>query len=591
MVDGAKRTAEAWVSYADFENEVTKHFPREAGLSNIERHDLLAAWYVFAQLTDEDAAAAKAALTKPPDAGVDAVLVGPTGDPVHLVQSKLRSKASHKETRSSIEYLTKWADLLRGAEPSFDQAIAGHRASPTTRKLLREAREAVQDGSPIAFHFVSTGSAPDGLIKDFQTLMELSGEEGSTTFDFRDRTSLLTLYEDYLAGVRPIPEIELPVAERYLADEKVDGIELDMFLVPGDAIRDLVKQFGPRLFARNVRAFQGENAVNAKIIETIRSPEKASRFRYMNNGITVVCDRVRTYEETGARSVRLWNPQFVNGQQTSYMLREAGASAQGVRVVMKVVRIDRDAGHSDYDDVVHDIVQATNWQTKVALPDLRSNDEIQVQLARAMRRLGHYYQRKTTPWGQTLAAANGAPAVTRSQIADAVGGCLFESKPLREVKDNLYVEPVYSEIFDPRKAARSLCCHYLWKAVRRQLEAKGTARERNRAKWLVLFHLYGEVGHALSAHSNAFIEDGASNLGIASIRRPLDKAVKATADAAVAFYRAEADRDEDAHNFFRVDQLEPRFQKFLRRQDSKNRRGRIKSAVRALEKALADAET
>jgi hypothetical protein len=112
-----------------------------------------------------------------------------------------------------------------------------------------------------------------------------------------------------------------------------------------------------------------------------------------------------------------------------------------------------------------------------------------------------------------------------------------------------------------------------------------------REQGIIYTSINGEVGNALSARSDAFIEDGVSNQGIASIRRPLDRAVKATADAAVAFYRAEADRYEDAHNFLRVDQLEPRFQKFLRRRDSKLRRERIRSAVRDLEKALADAET
>ena len=122
--------------------------------------------------------------------------------------------------------------------------------------------------------------------------MELSGVAGTTSFEFLDRARLLILYEDYLAGVRPIPEIEMPATARYLTDEQVDGIEMSLFLVPGDAIRDVVKEYGPRLFARNVRGFQGENAVNNKIMETILSEEKASRFRYMNNGITVVCDRV-----------------------------------------------------------------------------------------------------------------------------------------------------------------------------------------------------------------------------------------------------------------------------------------------------------
>jgi hypothetical protein len=578
------------MSYSDFENEVLRHFPREAGLTNIERHDLLAAWYVFAQLTEEDANKAKESLTKPPDAGVDAVLVGSNGEPVHLVQSKLRTSASKTENRSDIEYLTKWSELLRGDEAAFDHAVGGRRASPTTRKLLREARDAVSDGSSLVFHFVSTGSAPDDLVRDFQSLMELSGEAGTTSFEFMDRARLLTLYEDYLAGVRPIPEVELSAADRYLADEQVDGIEMNVFLIPGDSIRDLVKLHGPRLFARNVRGFQGENEVNKKILESIKSSDKASRFRYMNNGITVVCDRVRTYEETGIRTVRLWNPQIVNGQQTSYMLREAGASAELVKVPMKVVRIDRGAGRADYDEVVRDIVQATNWQTKVSLADLRSNDEIQVQLARAFRKLGHYYQRKTAPWGQTLAAANNKPPVTRAQVADAVGGCLFESKPLREVKDNLYVEPFYSEIFNPHEAKRGLCCHYLWKSVRKQLEARGTPRERNRSKWLVLYHVYQDTGTILASHADSFIEDGVSHPGIDAVRIPLDRTIKATADAAVAFYKAYAGQDgfdEDAHNFFRTEHLDKEFRRFLRRTESKHRRGRIRSAVTALESALA----
>jgi hypothetical protein len=93
-----------------------------------------------------------------------------------------------------------------------------------------------------------------------------------------------------------------------------------------------------------------------------------------------------------------------------------------------------------------------------------------------------------------------------------------------------------------------------------------------------------------STYGGSFIDDGAAYSGIPAIRRPLDRAIKATADAAVAFYTALAGSegyDEDAHNFFRVENLDKEFRKFLRRSDSKHRRERIKSAISALEKGLA----
>jgi hypothetical protein len=581
------------MSYADFENEVKRHFPREAELQHLEPHDLLAAWFVHAQLTNEDVVATRASLTKPPDAGVDAIHIDRDDEAVHLVQSKLRTRASHAEGRKDIDYLTKWSELLRGEKDAFDKALAHRKASATTKRLLEQARDAVDRGYSLSFHFVSTGRAPEDVVHDVSLLMDFSAESGGTAFSFVDREALLLLYEDYLAGVRPIPELQLPVAARYLTDEEMSGIEMSIFLVPGEAIGSAVDEFGPRLFARNVRGFQGENAVNSEILDTIRDRDRASRFRYMNNGITVLCDRMRTFEEAGVRSVVLWNPQVVNGQQTSYMLHSAGTAAAGVNVLMKVVRVRRDEARSEFETIVHDVVQASNWQTKVYLADLRSNDIEQVELGRRFRRLGHYYQRKTTSWGETLASARGLPAVTRAKLADAVGGCLYDSKPLREVKDNLYVDPVYTEIFNPREAERNLCCHYLWKSVRRHLEARNVPRERNRSKWLVLYHVYSEISPAIVKHSSVFIEDGLSRDGIPSVRTPLDRLIKATADTAVAFFRNRAGSngfDEDAHNFFRTENLHDEFVRFLRQKSSARARGRIRSAAKALAAGLVQAD-
>jgi hypothetical protein len=55
--------------------EITKTFAGEWALGAIPPKELLTLWWVFSQLTDESIDEAKSSLTKPPDGGVDAVLV------------------------------------------------------------------------------------------------------------------------------------------------------------------------------------------------------------------------------------------------------------------------------------------------------------------------------------------------------------------------------------------------------------------------------------------------------------------------------------------------------------------------------------
>ena len=530
------------------------------------RDELLAAWWVFSQLTDEDIRAARESLTKPPDGGVDAVRVDDAARTVYLVQTKLRATADHREKAAEIGYLTRWRDWLVADDAEFAEHT--RRVSPTTRKRLKEGRRRISDGYALALQFVTTGKAAPALVETHRIDVQIpTDDELSTTFDFVGGSQLLSLYDDYLVGVRPIAEMFLPVSDRYVKDDEVAGIEMGIYLVPGDAIAAAVADFGPRLFARNIRGFQGDsNPVNAAIIKTIR--DHPGRFRYMNNGITVVCDRSQVVEEAGKSTLKLFNPQVVNGQQTSYTLsRVPGKESKAVGVITKVVRINRgDFGGDSYEDLVGEVVKATNWQTKVSLADLKSNDRVQVDLGRSIGRLGHFYARKTETRGEQLARADHRPIVTRNALADAVGGCLWELLPHRVVKDILYSDDYYDRIFDPAEAERDLLCVYLWKAIRPTLEVKSSSLERNRGKWLVLFHLWNKLEGSLKPAADAFIQDQMSTtqteLGLA-----LNHLVNATGDAIEAFYRRTVGTGglpEDPTNFFKSHPLADRFSSFLR---------------------------
>src|SRR5262245_16939224 len=95
-------------------------------------------------------------------------------------------------------------------------------------------------------------------------------------------------------------------------------------------------------------------------------------------------------------TLTLDNPQVVNGQQTSKSLAGvSAAAADTVQVTVRVVTIGRAAVDSvEYDRLVRAIVEATNRQSSIPVTELRSNDRVQVELQRRLRKLGYYYARK-----------------------------------------------------------------------------------------------------------------------------------------------------------------------------------------------------
>jgi hypothetical protein len=534
------------VDLETLKREITKTFAVEWGLGHIHPRELLALWWVFSQLTDEDIAAAKASLTQPPDGGVDAVYVSHETRTVHLLQAKFHD-AEVLDQAPDFEYLTGWGTRLTAPESDFLDAIAG--LSLVSQGRLKAARSEVLNGYDVEFDFISTGKA---------------GYTSAQPANFRYVAGkrLATLFEDYLGGVRPIPSLSIGIAAEHAEFANPGDVNLGVYLVSGAEINRLANTYPYRLFARNVRGFLGQNQVNEKITQTVK--ERPSEFVFLNNGLTVVCDRSFVTNEHGKRTLTLDNPQVVNGQQTSRSLANVPKeAADKVRVTVKVVTIERAVVDSvEYDRLVRAIVLATNRQSSIPETELRSNDRIQVELQRRLAKHGYYYARKTSQYGEYKLKAGQQPLIIRREYADAVGGCLWESLPHRKTKATLYEDEYYDEIFDPIGAERGLLAWHLWRDIQARLKRSRRGAARDQGKWLVLFLVWRSLSTAQGFSGTRFLELKAAP-ATRVFAKAVDDLVKEMAASVDQFFLDRREDGQDPIPFFKIADLTPAYDRFI----------------------------
>lgn len=125
------------------------------------------------------------------------------------------------------------------------------------------------------------------------------------------------------------------------------------------------------IFELNVRDFAGidENRVNQDIVRTLDADDK-SKFGLLNNGITIVGKSL----SKGQGKYTIKNFYIVNGCQTTNVLSENFKKIKNdMWISVKIVITQND-------DIIRDIVKATNNQTEVEEIQLLSMDEYQEEL-------------------------------------------------------------------------------------------------------------------------------------------------------------------------------------------------------------------
>ncbi|MGI1849939.1 AIPR family protein [Rhodococcus sp. SJ] len=124
------------------------------------------------------------------------------------------------------------------------------------------------------------------------------------------------------------------------------------------------------LFYDNVRDFQGDNPVNLEIRATLDESTGRQRFAILNNGVTVVTRELRA---TGNKFT-ISDYQIVNGCQTSHVLFESRNHLDSAtHIPIKVIA-------TADEDIISDIITATNRQTEVTTEDLFAKTAFQKRL-------------------------------------------------------------------------------------------------------------------------------------------------------------------------------------------------------------------
>lgn len=153
------------------------------------------------------------------------------------------------------------------------------------------------------------------------------------------------------------------------------------------------------IFDLNIRKYLGKlGGVNKDIINTCTNSNISHLFWFLNNGVTIVCDKVDPVTDPDDPKVKIENMQIVNGCQTSTSLANAlkeGHLQSDAKVMLRIYETQ------DL-ELVDKIVLTTNNQNKIAGRNLRANDKTQLDLEKGFLLYNYYLERKPRQYESSI---------------------------------------------------------------------------------------------------------------------------------------------------------------------------------------------
>nr|MBP6530640.1 AIPR family protein [Burkholderiales bacterium] len=289
----------------------------------------------------------------------------------------IQSKRSASFSTSALRALGDVAErLIRGRAIASDNERVRAFAQ-LTQRIVEQARYFRNRKPRAVLAYITTGLTPDNDANFIEAEQQIKTRLletqliGSVEIELLGADAILQLHRQASRAVtrtvtltRKVTVAEVPgVSESYLG---VLPVREFFKLIEGENGKIL-----PTIFYDNVRDYQFMNEVNAGIAASLSDLSGRQRFVLMNNGVTMIAKRV----VIAGDKVTLENYQIVNGCQTSHVLWET-RSIEGLETVHVPVKI---VATSD-EEIIADIIRATNSQTSVSRIQLLSATEFQKTL-------------------------------------------------------------------------------------------------------------------------------------------------------------------------------------------------------------------
>ena len=197
------------------------------------------------------------------------------------------------------------------------------------------------------------------------------------------------------------------------------------------------------IFDLNVRPHYGSRGkVNRDVYETCTG-DGSERFWFLNNGITLICDKCDFNSDPDDPRLKITNAQIVNGCQTSVTVREASDKKElksDVKVLMRVYATDNPI-------LVQKITLTTNNQNKITDRDLKANDVVQRDIEIKMHeKYQYFYERKNRQY-RNFTGQNRSKIVPSPKAAQAYLAIVRKTPSVARNKLNAIWSDFYSDIF------------------------------------------------------------------------------------------------------------------------------------------------
>lgn len=357
--------------------------PAEQVIKNRSR--AFSAFTLRHQLGISEKEAADAVIDDFEDVGIDAIYLHGPSQTLYFVQTKLK----------------------QGAEFRQDEALAFCQG---VRKCL------VQDFTGFNTHFTRRQSEIENALDDCLTIQLIVAHIGAG-MSHHATTALTDLINDDTHGDQRLAAAVLefdalrivPALQASRANRRVDvgKLTIHKWATMADPrttyfgyvhVSDLVELYSREksaLFDKNIRLFLGpKTEVSQSIQKTLA--EKPDHFFYLNNGVTVLCERIEaksTKNNGGGKRLKIAGFSVINGAQTissaaQFVTDHPSADISTARVTITLIEADADGTFGK------SVTRARNHQNKVESADFLALDDEQERLRRELAVLGIQYSYK-----------------------------------------------------------------------------------------------------------------------------------------------------------------------------------------------------
>jgi hypothetical protein len=231
------------------------------------------------------------------------------------------------------------------------------------------------------------------------------------------------------------------------------------------------------IFDLNIRRYLGNlGSVNKDIKESCTNEENSYLFWFLNNGITIVCDKLDPVTDPDNPHIKLENMQIVNGCQTSKSLALAekeGLLQEDTNVMLRIIETDNL-------DLVDRVVLTTNNQNKINARNLRANDKVQLDLQEAFKHYDLFYERK--PRQYTEEEIDAKKIIPNDLVAVAYLAIVLKRPSDARSRKYKVWDEYYERIFSGSIVEPYIVSSFIHKYVSNYLKSSGLVNDSNEFK-------------------------------------------------------------------------------------------------------------